>query len=105
MSKQIVGCLVAEPKSHAHRMLPNTGGVDQCSEETYPVNCGVSRLWVAFPHRKKGIATCLMNAMRSNFAYGHILSVSEIAFSAPTDAGKLFAAKYVKTDSFLIYTS
>lgn len=105
MSKQIVGCLVAESKSHAHKMLLNTGEVDQCSEETYPVMCGVSRLWVSLPHRKKGVATCLMNTMRSNFVYGHILSVFEIAFSTPTDSGKLFAGKYTKTDSFLIYTS
>lgn len=108
MNKQIVGCLVAEPKTHAYKMLPNHNNnskIDQCTEETFPVKCGVSRLWVAMTHRNKGIGTCLMNAMRSNFMYGHILSTHEIAFSAPTEAGKKFASKYTKTDEFLIYTS
>lgn len=104
MNKQIVGCLVAEPKLKAHKMLPSTNGVDQCTEESYPVKCGVSRLWVAVPHRKRGIATTLMNCMRSQFMYGHILSTAEIAFSSPTESGKVFACKYTKTESFLIYT-
>lgn len=79
--------------------------VDCCSEESYPVKCGVSRIWVAQPYRKKGVASLLMNSVRCNYIFGHILSNEEISFSSPTDAGKAFASKYMKTDEFLVYMS
>lgn len=47
----------------------------------------------------------LLNAMRCNYMYGHILETHEIAFSAPTEAGRTFAAKYTGTEQFMIYTS
>lgn len=43
--------------------------------------------------------------MRCNYMYGHILETHEIAFSAPTEAGRTFAAKYTGTEQFMIYTS
>ncbi|XP_066998645.2 N-acetyltransferase ESCO2 [Anabrus simplex] len=103
-NKSVVGCLVAHPRSEAYKML-NVGvdDIDCCSVETYPVKCGVSRIWTAKNHRKKGIATRLMDCVRLSFMYGHVLDRDEIAFSVPTKEGKAFAEKYTGTPNFLVY--
>lgn len=100
----IVGCLVAEPKSTAYKLLCDDIGIDLCSEIGYPIKCGVSRIWVSQGHRKEGIGTALLNCLRGNFIYGYILTKEDIAFSSPTEAGKAFAAKYFNNSNFLIYT-
>ncbi|KAF2883547.1 hypothetical protein ILUMI_22611 [Ignelater luminosus] len=104
-NKTIAGCLVAEPKGVAYRMLNDNVGIDLCSEMSYPIKCGVSRIWVSQACRKEGIGTALLNCLRGNFMFGSILRKDDIAFSSPTDAGKAFAMKYFNTLNFLIYTS
>nr|CAD7444017.1 unnamed protein product [Timema bartmani] len=127
--RQVVGCLVAEHVTKAHRLLDFTG-LDTCSKETYPVKCGISRIWTLINCRRRGIATRLVNCMssvycdsdtwnnvvrpcmtrglsfcfRGNFIYGYILSSGEFAFSVPTVSGKAFASKYMGTPHFLVYT-
>lgn len=98
----IVGCLVAEPRSLAHRKL-ECQGADLCSEETFPVKCGVSRIWVSRNHRKSGIATTLMDCMKKNFVFGAILRNEDVAFSSPTQMGDAFARKYFKGGNYLVY--
>ncbi|KAF5301137.1 hypothetical protein FQR65_LT08967 [Abscondita terminalis] len=100
----IVGCLVAEPKSTAYKLLSGNIGIDLCSELSYPIKCGVNRIWVSQGHRKEGIGTSLLNCLRGNFMYGYILTKEDIALSSPTESGKAFAAKYFNTSNFLIYT-
>lgn len=78
-------------------------GVDLCSEEVFPIKCGISRLWVSKEHRNQGIGTTLMDCVRKNFMYGYILNSDEIAMSSPTEMGKAFAGKYFKTPNYLIY--
>ncbi|RZC32505.1 N-acetyltransferase ESCO2, partial [Asbolus verrucosus] len=103
-NKVIVGALAAEAKASAHRLLTtHQDQVDLCSEEAYPVKCGVSRIWVSQSYRKKGIATSLMNSLKRNFMFGCILKNDEIAFSSPTEMGKIFGRSYFKTPNFLIY--
>lgn len=107
--RSIGGCVVAEPKREAYRFLPAlldsaTSDVDLCSEETHPVRCGVARLWTAPNQRRAGIATALMDALRTNFSYGEILRLEDIAFSCPTNDGKQFAYTYFGTKNFLIYS-
>nr|CAD7433492.1 unnamed protein product [Timema monikensis] len=101
--RQVVGCLVAEHVTEAHRLL-SSAGLDTCSEEMYPVKCGISRIWTLINCRRRGIATRLVNCMRGNFIYGYILSSCEFAFSVPTVSGKEFASKYMGTPHFLVYT-
>lgn len=86
-------------------MLNDNVGIDLCSETSYPIKCGVSRIWVSQVCRKEGIGTALLNCLRGNFMFGSILTKDDIAFSSPTDAGKAFATKYFNTPNFLIYTS
>lgn len=84
-------------------MLENIG-IDVCSETSYPIKCGVSRIWVSRNYRKQGIGTKLINALKQNFIVGCVLTNKDIALSAPTEAGKEFAIKYFQTPFYLIYT-
>ncbi|GJQ78311.1 putative N-acetyltransferase [Trypoxylus dichotomus] len=84
-NKTIVGCLIAEPKSEAYKMLTSFDSIDVCSKESYPIKCGISRIWVSPTARQKGIATALMECVRTNFAYGYVLKREEIALSSPSE--------------------
>ncbi|KAG7300799.1 hypothetical protein JYU34_015132 [Plutella xylostella] len=99
--KQIVGCLVMEPKSRAFKMIP--GDPDCCSVEDYPVKCGVSRIWTHKSHQRRGVAGRLLDCARASLIYGHGLRLEEIAFSAPTAAGKALATRYCATPNFFVY--
>ncbi|XP_075985396.1 establishment of cohesion [Anticarsia gemmatalis] len=99
--KQIVGCLIVEPKLRAFKLIP--GDPDCCSVEDYPVKCGVSRIWCHINHRRRGIAGRLLDCARASFLYGAALRVQDLAFSAPTTAGKAFATKYCGTENFYVY--
>lgn len=101
-NKCIIGCIFAEPQTTAYRLL-ESDGVDLCSKESYPVKCGVSRIWVSPNHRKRGVATELLNSLRTSFIFGCVLGENDVALSSPTEAGKLFAKKYFKTPNCLIY--
>ncbi|XP_057654447.1 N-acetyltransferase ESCO2 [Diorhabda carinulata] len=102
--KIIVGCLVATSKSEGYKLLsPIESEVDVCSEEKYPIKCGVPRIWVSVNNRKQGIATKMMDVLRRNFIFGYTLDNFDIAFSSPTDDGKIFAQIYFGTNNFYIY--
>ncbi|XP_018335732.1 N-acetyltransferase ESCO2-like isoform X1 [Agrilus planipennis] len=103
-NKMVQGCLVAEPKSKAYRMLNNVNGVDTCSEESFVIKCGVSRIWVSKTYRRRGIGSALMNCLKKTFFANYILHNNEIGFSGPTVDGKSFATKYFNTSNFLVYT-
>ncbi|XP_030024132.2 N-acetyltransferase ESCO1 [Manduca sexta] len=99
--KQIVGCLIVEPKTRAYKLV--SSDPDCCSVESYPVKCGVSRLWCHANHRRRGVATHLLDCARASFLYGTALVPQDLAFSAPTPAGKAFATKYCGTENFYVY--
>ncbi|KAM3961463.1 establishment of cohesion [Aphomia sociella] len=99
--KQISGCLIVEPKTKAHKMIP--GDPDCCSEEEYPVKCGVSRVWTHPACRRRGVAARLLDCARARTLVGAALERSEIAFSAPTPAGARLAAAYCGTPNFYVY--
>ncbi|KAM6433385.1 N-acetyltransferase ESCO2 [Rhynochetos jubatus] len=114
--KMIVGCLVAESIKQAFRVLSEPGAAPalsqdplqqhrawRCSTEPEPAVCGVSRIWVFGPRRRKGIARRMVDVVRSTFMYGCYLSTEELAFSDPSPDGKLFASKYCQTPNFLVY--
>ncbi|KAJ9593209.1 hypothetical protein L9F63_015254 [Diploptera punctata] len=103
--KQIAGCVVVHPIQEAYKMLKSVlEGCDCCSEEAYPAKCAISRIWVNGIHRRKKIATKLLDSVRSCFIQGYLLGKDEIAFSAPTVAGKAFAEQYTGTENYLVYT-
>lgn len=75
-----------------------------CSNLPVPAVCGVRGLWVSQTERRRGIATKLLDAVRTSFVYGGVVDSSQCAFSQPTLDGEAFAANYCKTDRFLVYS-
>ncbi|KAL5248044.1 hypothetical protein ACHWQZ_G017272 [Mnemiopsis leidyi] len=65
--------------------------------------CGISRLWVFKQCRRKKIASRLMDCVRANLVFGCTISKVKIAFSDPTENGRMFAQTYCGTPNFLIY--
>uniref|UniRef100_A0A8C7XGD1 Establishment of sister chromatid cohesion N-acetyltransferase 2 n=1 Tax=Oryzias sinensis TaxID=183150 RepID=A0A8C7XGD1_9TELE len=74
-----------------------------CSTVPEPALCGISRIWVFGPARQQGIATRMLDTVRSSFIFGSHLTTEELAFSDPTPDGKLFATQYCHTPTFLVY--
>uniref|UniRef100_A0A672S1D5 N-acetyltransferase ESCO2-like n=1 Tax=Sinocyclocheilus grahami TaxID=75366 RepID=A0A672S1D5_SINGR len=115
--RMVVGCLVAENIRQAFRVLEEQEKPKDMSKEDFMEHhrawccstvpekaiCGVSRIWVFSLMRRKGIATRLLDTVRTTFMYGSHLTKEEIAFSDPTPEGKLFATKYCETPTFLVY--
>ncbi|CAB1430668.1 unnamed protein product [Pleuronectes platessa] len=115
--RMVVGCLIAEPIRQAHKVLeqpdrPKDMTKDDfmerhrawcCSSVPEPAMCGISRIWVFSLARRQGVATRMLDTVRSSFTYGSHLTKEEIAFSDPTPDGKVFATKYCSTPTFLVY--
>ena len=58
------------------------------------VIAGIRLLWVAAKWRRKGIAKCLMDVVRSKFVYGCVLSKREMAISPPPETAFSFFKNY-----------
>ncbi|XP_041103670.1 N-acetyltransferase ESCO1 [Polyodon spathula] len=115
--KKVTGCLIAEHIQEGFRVIDESVLEDSegdkvmferqrawcCSTTPEPAICGISRIWVFSLMRRKGIASRLLDCLRSTFIYGSYLSKEEIAFSDPTPDGKLFATRYFGTPQFLVY--
>ncbi|XP_068564579.1 N-acetyltransferase ESCO2 [Cebidichthys violaceus] len=115
--RMVVGCLVAEFIRQAYRVLEQPDQQKDmtrddfmerhrawcCSTVPEQALCGISRIWVFSLARRQGIATRMLDTVRSTFMYGSHLTREEIAFSDPTPDGKLFATKYANTPAFLVY--
>ncbi|KAJ6647616.1 N-acetyltransferase eco, partial [Pseudolycoriella hygida] len=99
--KVLIGVCVAEPLKEAHKTYTkeNLDYID--SKNVFPVKCGISRIWVTPQFRRHGVATRLINAIRSHFIRGYELSPNELAFSTPTVMGKQFAQSV--TSNILVY--
>lgn len=69
---------------------------------SYPL-CGIRRLWVAAKHRRRGVATALLDCVLKNLIYLTHIPRSHVAFSEPTASGADFAVKFVGREDFIIY--
>nr|XP_043611240.1 protein CHROMOSOME TRANSMISSION FIDELITY 7 [Erigeron canadensis] len=76
-----------------------------CEKDAVPALCGIRAIWVTPSNRRKHVATHLLEATRKSFCSGLVLEQSQLAFSQPTNAGKLLASSYTKNESFLVYTT
>ena len=52
-----------------------------------PALLGISRIWTSKSHRRKGIASALMDCARANFFYGIEVPKDMVAFSQPSESG------------------
>ncbi|KAL8259788.1 hypothetical protein R6Q59_027741 [Mikania micrantha] len=76
-----------------------------CEKDSVSAVCGIRAIWVTPSNRRKHVATRLLEATRKSFCLGLILEPNQLAFSQPTNAGKLLATNYTNTRSFLVYTT
>lgn len=111
LSKQrrVLGCVAVDKtttvyrmgSAQPHRQPPPQQAADEPSHvETY---CGVHRLWVDAEHRRKGVATRLLDTLRDHFDAERVLCADELAFSQPTLAGQSFVESYTGRSDFLVY--
>ncbi|MCJ1387945.1 N-acetyltransferase O1 (Establishment of cohesion protein 1) [Xylographa bjoerkii] len=60
---------------------------------------GISRIWTSKSHRRKGIASALMDCARGNFFYGIEVPKEMVAFSQPTESGGQLAEQWFGENS------
>ena len=66
---------------------------------------GISRIWTSSSHRKKKIASTLLDCSRKNFLYGIEIPKDMVAFSQPTESGgKLARHWFGKTHGWKAYS-
>jgi hypothetical protein len=88
-------------KSCCNRDVIAIASFDQLHSEN---TLGVRQIWVHRDYRGRRIATQLVDCARMNFSNGSVIFRNDVAFSQPTDMGKIFAFQYVNHDHILIYT-
>lgn len=74
------------------------GGFTDHGSTAVPVSLGVELVWVRRPHRRKNLATALLDAARWQLAgLGALTPVDlrKVAFSQPTEMGFALAQKYL----------
>ncbi|CAN8001919.1 unnamed protein product [Ixodes hexagonus] len=106
--KKVLGFLVAQQIKEAYRVIPSetreiTCDSYLCESSPVPAICGVSRIWTAPFYRRKKVATRLLDRLRTNFSYGCLVELSDLAFSDPTMMGRSLAAAYTRNDRFLVF--
>jgi len=74
-----------------------------CEKEPREAKVGVHRIWVYPENQRQGIATKMMDIMRSDFIEGEEIEKKYIAFTQPSLEGKNFAKKYIGEDFFGIF--
>ncbi|VDL76468.1 unnamed protein product [Nippostrongylus brasiliensis] len=63
---------------------------------------GVNRIWT-HPHaRRKGVASDVLDIVRSRYFTGETVPRHRVAFSDPTDSGRRFAEHYIRYPSLLL---
>ena len=66
---------------------------------------GVRQVWVNARHRRKGIASDMLDAARASAVYSYVVPKSQLAFSQPTPSGRALAESYFKARNFLVYSA
>ncbi|BDD63292.1 N-acetyltransferase O1 (Establishment of cohesion protein 1) [Monascus purpureus] len=67
-------------------------------DEIHPAIVGISRIWTSASSRRKGIAMDLLDCVVNNFTYGMEIPKDRIAFSQPTESGRLLAEAFFGPD-------
>ena len=93
-----IGLCLAERISRAYKVLdPKEEGQNTLvvSETPSPAFVGISRIWTSTSHRRKGIASTLLNSARRAYAtFSGIPKVQAVAWSQPTDSGAILARSW-----------
>ena len=105
-SGTVYGAVIAKKISNARSLV--VGGDDEvvrCCGPLKPATAGIEKIFVYEKHRRKGVATRLIDAVRSSLVYGYLVPLEELAFTQPTRDGRALFSKYCGTKSFLVYDS
>ena len=94
-NKRVLGMVTVENIASAFALKSPS----ERSNEAVKAMVGIHKIWVHQICRKQGIASMLLDTVRSKFVYGFVVPLQMIAFSSPTMAGMGLAGKYVATDS------
>jgi hypothetical protein len=114
-NKRVVGFCSVEVISKAFQLHPNEDMTNKQgivrnnqfvanrSTKSSKAMMGIHQLWCHRSHRKKGIATMLIDTARSKLVYGMTVPLNMVAFSSPTSDGAMFARQYTDTQMPLVY--
>lgn len=107
--ERLVGCVIATRIQNAMKVAVQEALSDEsnmvhvdnglyCYPEPLPCIMGIPRLFVSSSHRRKGIATRLLNSAARTFVHGYELNAKagDIAFSQPTTMGRLVMESWGK---------
>ncbi|GJD11289.1 N-acetyltransferase ESCO2 [Galdieria sulphuraria] len=68
------------------------------------IECGIRRIWISRPFRRKQVATKLLETIRMTFITSFLYSRTQLHFGEPlTEDGKKFAKAYTDCASFKTY--
>ena len=83
---------------------PATNLVSHADESGAKVHAPISvrLIWVSAEHRRRGIASKLLDAAREHVLQGHVLDRRQLAFEQPTDAGCSLARAFTRSERFWI---
>ena len=122
-TSHVIGCCVVVPIDCAYRVIPEEeevhtseeeekeeGGGDKkygiaqdhntvCSSEPVTASVGISRIWVHSASRRNKHATRMLDAVLLNQG----CKKEDIAFSQPTQFGRILASKWFQRKDFLVF--
>ncbi|EMR08377.1 hypothetical protein PNEG_03217 [Pneumocystis murina B123] len=91
--KKCIGLILVEPIQSAYPVYPSSSQSSSITLEPEALSTyimGVSRIWVCKTYRREKIATLLLDIACNHFIYGITVKKHEVAFSQPSESGKLF---------------
>ena len=104
LASKVVGSDEATPTAITSTINLQSSSI-RAELSTDPMLIGISRVWTSKAHRRKGIATTLLDSARLNFFYGIEVPKKMVAFSQPTDSGGQLARKWYEAETgWHVYT-
>lgn len=111
-SKEVMGCLFLEPHGVKAMQASETVSASKffsgivVAQDVHALRrsrCAVKLIWTSKYHRRKGVASKLLDCARSQVTPGQIIPREGIAFSQPTQEGCTLIRKYTGSHDFLVY--
>lgn len=65
--------------------------------------CGIRLVWVSVEARRRGVASRLLDCVRSQCVRGYVVPRHELAFTQPSEEGRALIEAYASTRRFLVY--
>ena len=115
LGDKCVGLCLAERIGTASKVVATAPDYPKGSLATEPsvapMLLGISRIWTSKSHRRKGIASVLLDSARLHYFYGIEVPKKMVAFSQPTESGSQLAERWFssreklkgKTDTWHVY--